>query len=92
MNRKEYIEGLKDIKEYLSEKVSFYGNDSEWSKDVKVIQMAIALAEGTTKDVGIREGLKSLEKRVKSLQICITLLAANITITLITITFIVARR
>ncbi|MFR7993367.1 MAG: hypothetical protein ACLU6S_01030 [Clostridium sp.] len=91
MNRKEYIEGLKDIKEYLSEKVSFYGNDSEWSKDVKVIQMAIALAEGTTKDVGIREGLKEIERRVKSLQICISLLGANITIAIIILSSILRR-
>ncbi len=91
MNRKEYIEGLKDIKEYLSEKVSFYGNDSEWIKDVKVIQMAIALAEGTTKDVGIREGLKEIERRVKSLQICISLLGANITIAIIILSSILRR-
>lgn len=92
MNRKEYIEGLKDIKEYFSEKVSFYGNDSEWSKDVKVIQIAIGLANGTTQDVEVRERLKSLEKRVKSLQVCISLLAVNITIATATILFIISMK
>ena len=62
-----------------------YGKESEWSADVKALQIAIGLAGGTIKDVEIRERLKCLEKRVKSLQICITLLSVNVTIALITI-------
>lgn len=90
MNREEYIKGLRDIKEFLKEKVSLHGNDSEWSKDVEIIEKAIALAVGTTKDVEIRKRLKHLDKRITSLQVCILLLAVNITIALTGITFIVA--
>lgn len=92
MNRIVVIKKLEDLKEYCSEKVCMYGEKSEWSNDVKALQIAIGLAKGTTQDVEVRERLKSLEKRVKNVQICISLLAINITIVLIFITFILTRR
>lgn len=91
MNIKVVIKKLEDLREYCSEQVDMYGEESEWSGDVKALDIAIGLAEGTIKDVEIRERLKRLEKRVKSLQICITLLSVNVTIALITIIFIVTR-
>lgn len=91
MNKELVIKKLEDLKEYCSEQVGMYGKESEWSADVKALQIAIGLAGGTIKDVEIREGLKRLEKRVKTLQICITLLSVNVTIALITIIFIVTR-
>lgn len=92
MNRIIVIKKLEDLKEYCSEKVGMYGEKSEWSDDVKALQIAIGVAKGTTQDVEIRERLKSLEKRVKSIQVCISLLVVNITIALIFITFILTKR
>lgn len=91
MNKETLIKKLKDIKEYLSEKASYYGDDSEWREDVKVIQMAISIVNGTTQDIETRERLKKIERRVKSLQICISLLGANITIAIIILSSILRR-
>lgn len=91
MNKETLIKKLKDIKEYLSEKASYYGDDSECSEDVKVIQMAISIVNGTTQDIETRERLKEIERRVKSLQICISLLGANITIAIIILSSIFRR-
>lgn len=41
------IKKLEDLREYCSEKVGMYGEESEWSDDVKALDLAIGMLKGT---------------------------------------------
>lgn len=48
MNVRVVIKKLEDLKEYCSEQVGMYGEESEWSGDVKALEIAIGILKGTT--------------------------------------------
>ena len=48
MNIKVVIKKLEDLREYCSEQVGMYGEESEWSGDVKALDIAIGILTGTT--------------------------------------------
>lgn len=48
MNIKVVIKKLEDLREYCSEQVVMYGEESEWSGDVKALDIAIGILTGTT--------------------------------------------
>lgn len=48
MNVRVVIKKLEDLKEYCSEQVGMYGEESEWSGDVKALEIAIGILKGIT--------------------------------------------
>lgn len=57
------IKKLEDLREYCSEKVGMYGEESEWSDDVKALDLAIGMLKGTalvSYDAARRKFQKSL--------------------------------
>ena len=48
MNIKVVIKKLEDLREYCSEQVGMYGEQSEWNGDVKALDKAIGILKGTT--------------------------------------------
>lgn len=48
MNIKVVIKKLEDLREYCSEQAGMYGEESEWSGDVKALDIAIGILKGTT--------------------------------------------
>lgn len=48
MNIKVVIKKLEDLREYCSEQVGMYGEESEWSGDVEALDIAIGILTGTT--------------------------------------------
>lgn len=48
MNIKVVIKKLEDLREYCSEQVGMYGEQSEWNGDVKALDKVIGILKGTT--------------------------------------------
>lgn len=48
MNIKVVIKKLEDLREYCREQVGMYGEESEWSGDVKALDIVIGILKGTT--------------------------------------------
>lgn len=82
MNRKQLLERAIELKECSEEFESVEFLDS----DVEFFANVVEIIQRTAQEVPVQEQLKRIEKKIKSIQLCITLLGANFVIGLCTIT------
>lgn len=84
MNRKEVINQLKEL---IEDRKSFMVGDYDevYDKDVQVLEYAIK--ELTAQEVPVQEQLCGINKKVDSIQICLTIFSVTIIVMLINVLF-----
>lgn len=84
MLNKEVIEQLKSLKAHCE---SMKESGEEWEKDIQALEYAIAQLERTAQEVPVQEQLYEINKRVNSIQKCLTIFSVTIITILINILF-----
>ena len=84
MLNKEVIEQLKSLKAHCE---SMKESGEEWEKDVQALEYAIKELERTAQEVPVQEQLCEINKKVNSIQICLTIYSVTLITMLITILF-----
>ena len=84
MLNKEVIEQLKSLKAHCE---SMKESGEEWEKDVQALEYAIKELERTAQELPVQEQLCEINKKVNSIQICLTIYSVTLITMLITILF-----
>lgn len=84
MLNKEVVEQLKSLKAHCE---SMKESGEEWEKDVQALEYAITELERTAQEVPVQEQLCEINKKVNSIQICLTIYSVTLITMLITILF-----
>lgn len=84
MLKKEVIEQLRSLKAHCE---SMKESREEWGEDVQALEYAIKELERTAQEVPVQEQLCEINKKVDSIQICLTIFSLTTIIMLINILF-----
>lgn len=82
MNKQECIKQLEDLKQH-----QLQDNDPIWDDDKQALDMAIEELKKTAPEVPVQEQLFNINKRVKSIQWCLTIFSTTIIIMLTNMLF-----